>query len=343
MSARGACSLGARMSSNAIPRSLMAVAALSVLAIGVGAAAKTGFERPSENERLRAIGNLFEEPEELRPLYQPGEEFAPITLPGRGDWLTYHRETGQTFDEYRESGANRPDDYRKVIYLLPLGEFPEEESPPLAELRDYAAAFFQLEVRIMPAYHPHALEFGPRDNEQTGRRQLHSPSILAWLQKRLPPDAYCLLGVTMEDLYPSPSWNYVFGQASLDERVGVYSFARYDPAFFGRGRPASWRDTALRRSCKVLAHETAHMFGLPHCIYFDCVVNGANHLDESDAQPQHACPVCLRKLRHAAGFDPVRRYDQLRDFYRSRRWYEEADWVGRQLALVRPPGPAAQP
>jgi archaemetzincin len=33
----------------------------------------------------------------------------------------------------------------------------------------------------------------------------------------------------MEDLYPEPSWNFVFGQASLNERVGVYSFARYGP------------------------------------------------------------------------------------------------------------------
>jgi archaemetzincin len=35
----------------------------------------------------------------------------------------------------------------------------------------------------------------------------------------------------MEDLYPDPAWNFVFGQASLRERVEVFSFARYDPAF----------------------------------------------------------------------------------------------------------------
>lgn len=30
-----------------------------------------------------------------------------------------------------------------------------------------------------------------------------------------------------------------------------------------------------------------------------CVVNGANNLRESDAQPLHLCPVCLRKLHFA--------------------------------------------
>mgnify|MGYP000107882883 CR=1 FL=1 len=42
--------------------------------------------------------------------------------------------------------------------------------------------------------------------------------------------------VTMTDLYPSEDWNFVFGQASLRNRVGAYSFARYDPAFYGKER-----------------------------------------------------------------------------------------------------------
>ena len=67
----------------------------------------------------------------------------------------------------------------------------------------------------------------------------------------------------MRDLYPNPSWNFVFGEASLDDRVGVFSFARYDPAFYG----TATEDRSLlvlRRSCKVLAHATKHMFGIQH-------------------------------------------------------------------------------
>ena len=70
----------------------------------------------------------------------------------------------------------------------------------------------------------------------------------------------------MEDLYPEPTWNFVFGQASLRERVAVFSFARYDPAFYGQKRTADHQTVLLHRSCKVLTHETAHMFGLKHCI-----------------------------------------------------------------------------
>ena len=71
---------------------------------------------------------------------------------------------------------------------------------------------------------------------------------------------------------------------------------RYDPAFYGKPQTPDYGALVLRRSCKVLAHETAHIFGLAHCIYFSCLMNGSNHLAESDRRPLHLCPVCLREL-----------------------------------------------
>ena len=314
---------------------------LAVVLLGVNAFGR--FERPSENDRLAALGNLFEEPEVLHRLLAPNDDFPPLSLPRPNDWLALHNEPGQSYDAYRDSGANRPDATRRIIYLLPLGEFPEESSPPLEDLRAYAAAFFQLEVKLLPAYWPHDLEFEPRQNPHGGQRQILTRSIMDYLKTRLPPDAYCLLGVTMTDLYPQRSWNYVFGEASLGDRVGVYSFARYDPVFFGEERGRLYRDLILQRSCKVLAHETAHMFGLPHCIYFDCVMNGSNGLTETDAQSPHLCPVCLRKLHFAIGFDAVKRYEDLARFYHDRKFFEEYDWIQHQLARAAPPTATAKP
>jgi archaemetzincin len=147
----------------------------------------------------------------------------------------------------------------------------------------------------------------------------------------------------MEDLYPEPSWNFVFGQASLRERVGVFSFARYDPGFYREERRKNYSETLLRRSCKVLAHETAHMFSLAHCIFFRCVLNGSNHLQESDSRPLSLCPVCLRKLQFSIGFDVVARYRQLLDFYRKVAFEPEAQWVATRLRRIAghegaPPG-----
>ncbi|HEX2860371.1 MAG TPA: archaemetzincin [Lacunisphaera sp.] len=299
--------------------------------LGMVSLAWAAFEPPAERERLRALGNLLEEAEADRILLTPDADFRPITVPSRNDWLMYHPERGQTFEEYRESDANRPDAARSIIYILPIGEFAEETSPPFDEIRTYATAFFQMEVRILPAYDPHDLEFEPRKNPRTGHRQVLTGEILKFLKTRLPADAYCLLGVTMQDLYPQRSWNYVFGQASLGERVGIYSLARYDPAFWGDDRGRRYREKILARSCKVLVHETAHMFGLRHCVHYDCVVNGSNHLAESDRKPQHLCPVCLRKLHHATALGLGQRYRDLAAFYRRHQWFDELDWVNRQL------------
>ena len=42
---------------------------------------------------------------------------------------------------------------------------------------------------------------------------------------KLPKDAACYMGITCADIYPGPGWNFVFGEASLRERIGVQSLA----------------------------------------------------------------------------------------------------------------------
>jgi len=137
-----------------------------------------------------------------------------------------------------------------------------------------------------------------------------------------------------EDLYPEPLWNFVFGQASITSGVGVYSFARYDPVFYGQKRTKDYEKILLKRSCKVLTHEMAHMFGLNHCIYYRCVLNGSNHLEESDARPLHLCPVCLRKLHHSIGFDVCDRYRRLYYFYQRVGFNEDSRWVLKRLRWI---------
>jgi archaemetzincin len=114
-----------------------------------------------------------------------------------------------------------------------------------------------------------------------------------------------------------------------------YSFARYAPQFYGEPQTAnSPRLLLLRRSCKVLAHETAHMFGIEHCIWYRCLMNGSNHLAESDARPLHLCPVDLHKLQWSIGFDVVERYRRLREFDRQAGFEDEAEWLERRIGFI---------
>ncbi len=71
-----------------------------------------------------------------------------------------------------------------------------------------------------------------RINEYTENKQYHAGDILYELRKIVPENAFCMIGVAVTDLYPRDSWNFVFGLASLADRSGVFSFARYDDRFY---------------------------------------------------------------------------------------------------------------
>jgi archaemetzincin len=170
------------------------------------------------------------------------------------------------FDQFKGSRPNKPDETQRKIYLQPLGEFPPDRSPSPERLREYATVYFALQTDTLSVVQ--GQDFTTRVNPLTHNQQILTTDVLLFLMTKLPPNAFCVLAITMEDLYPEPARNFVFGQASLQQRVAVFSFAGYDAAFYGQGRTADHQTVLLRRSCEVLVHETAHMFGLAHCIFF---------------------------------------------------------------------------
>jgi archaemetzincin len=295
------------------------------------------FRPPGAAERIRAIGNTDGLTKAFRLALDPDGDFDPIPFPKPGDWLAEHPEPGQTFSQFVRSRPNRLDSLRIKLYLQPMGAFPEGRSPSLELLKTFAAAYFVMDAEVLPPLDLAGLAFRSRRNPYSGNRQILTVDILNFLRKRIARDAFCMLAITMEDLYPHPSWNFVFGQASLRHRVGVFSFARYDPAFYGERREKDYLRVLVRRSCKVLAHEMAHMFSLNHCIFFRCAMNGSNHLQESDSRPLHICPICLRKLQYSIGFDVVGRYERLLHFYQGSGFQDEAGWVQTRIKKMTSP------
>ncbi|XP_026936276.1 archaemetzincin-2 isoform X4 [Sagmatias obliquidens] len=148
----------------------------------------------------------------------------------------------------------------------------------------------------------------------------------------------------MIDLYPRDSWNFVFGQASLTDGVGIFSFARYGSDFYsshyeGKLKKLQKKSSSdysvfdnyyvpevtsvlLLRSCKTLTHEIGHIFGLRHCQWLACLMQGSNHLEEADQRPLDLCPICLRKLQSAVGFHLKDRYKVNLFFKALVRWVD---------------------
>jgi len=175
--------------------------------------------------------------------------------------------------------------------------------------------------------------------------QLLTTDLEKVLKDYLPDDAYCLIGLTMYDLYPEESWNFVFGEASPDDRVGVFSFARYSPAFQTSKLDISLSKEQISllfyRSLQVMIHEIIHMFGVEHCLYFDCVMNGSNCLEESDEQTLFLCPIDLRKLVYMLNFSVVDRYNALQTFFLKYQmlgysFEKEIKWLTSRIQELNP-------
>src|SRR5258708_22877041 len=111
--------------------------------------------------------------------------------------------------------------------------------------------------------------------------------------------------------------NYVFGQASLNARVGVWSLFRLELG--------ADKETILRRMLKIAAHETGHMFSMWHCTKYECVMSGTNHIAETDSRPIDVCPECMAKICWLSDVDPTTRYERLAAFCRKNGLNKEAD------------------
>ena len=258
----------------------------------------------------------------------------PLGNPQPGDWLASHVERGQDYADYIRGRPVRPSKKQRTIYIQPLGDFTATERKIVGLTAEYMGIFFQLPVRVRDDL---SLAVVPqqarRKHPQWGDRQILSTYVLdKVLKPRLPRDATAMIAFTASDLWPGEGWNFVFGQASLADRVGVWSVHRFgdpdksDEAF----------QLALRRTLQVATHETGHMFSMEHCVFYECLMCGSNNMDETDRQPLWLCPQCLAKLCYATGAEPRKRFKELIAFAKAHGLErEEAFWQKSLAALQR--------
>ena len=290
-------------------------------------------EYQNKNARLNALGSLSNIlSKSLKKILSTGESYHdPMPYPEEGDWLSSQNELGQTFHQFISSKINKPSLTRKKIYINPLQPMPESF---INNCVLYCQNFFYpLEIKLLNICDIKKLNIESRLNEYTNKIQYNASDINSKMVKYVPNDAHCLVNILMDDLYPRKEWNFVFGLANYYQRVCVFSFARFDPNFFGLKRPINFDNYLLYRSCNTLTHEICHTFGLSHCIYYKCLMNGSNSLEEQIKRPLFECPVCLRKLFEVIGFESIERYKKMRDICKSfgGHFEETFNWYNNRI------------
>ena len=214
-----------------------------------------------------------------------------------------------------------------------------------------------------------------RYDAPTNRYQLSVDSVLGELghfrSHVFPHENFCIMGITMQDLYDGPQDLFCAGMAAGGSKVAVFSFARYHPTL--RMSPLHWWDYGyqttcgtysyfepeerpkglaaqppvqlsgrgtvefLRRASKLVNHELGHLYGLDHCIYYNCLMRGTGHLVEDFAAPFHVCGICLRKLQWRLGFHVQARYHELERVLKKTmgNTSQEAAWAKRQATHIQ--------
>ena len=184
-------------------------------------------------------------------------------------------------------------------------------------------------------------DFCPGSGQPLPHGQLKAGMLLAALETAgLPEDGFCVLGVTMTDLFIGDDDVFTAGLASCRKRAGCFSFYRYRE---GAGSDAG---VLLHRACKTASHELLHLFGIGHCLHRRCLMNGTGHLREDFAAPPELCPVDLAKLKAVLGrhCELVPRYHALLGFCEAQPtgFGEQAAWLRRAIAAVDKAGTAGE-
>jgi len=146
-----------------------------------------------------------------------------------------------------------------------------------------------------------------RYNEKTKHSQICVTGILNLLKKIVPDDARCLIALTMCDLYGDDTDLFIAGLAMGNCRVAAFSLYRYDP--YLTFDESDWFDCKLKidtkseieivkrrnllllRACRLLTHEICHLFGISHCIFYSCLVNGSGDLGKT-----FSCSQCFQRM-----------------------------------------------
>lgn len=281
-----------------------------------GCVDKTDFEAHLQEKQVVSRPPL---PENLvKAMNSVAPFFKPMGKPSPDEWLASFKENGQTFEQYFNSNAALPISERKTIYIQPIGKFTNRQLKIIQFTAEYLREFFGLPAKLLAQKQfkePLSLK-NYRINKFTKNKQIRTGFILEdLLLPNFPPDAAALIAFTNEDLFPDKNFNYVFGQASAELKVGVWSLYRLDEN--------GDFETFLKRTLKIAVHETGHMFSFAHCTKYECVMSGTNHLAETDKHPIDACPECMAKICWMSGYDPKKRYENLAEFCKNHNLNED--------------------
>ncbi|MDQ2857166.1 MAG: archaemetzincin family Zn-dependent metalloprotease [Candidatus Eremiobacteraeota bacterium] len=133
----------------------------------------------------------------------------------------------------------------------------------------------------------------PQTTLNSVRKQLFFNTLVARVAAHIPRGDGLRLAVTDFDLYKT-SHQFVFGDASEEQRVAVVSLHRLRSDFYGeRADP----NLLFQRTLKEAVHDLGHALGLKHCFNPRCAMYFSNSIYDTDNKLSHFCESCEKRAR----------------------------------------------
>ncbi|XP_050411232.1 archaemetzincin-2 [Patella vulgata] len=220
---------------------------------------------------------------------------------------------------------------KTIIYIQPIDEFPEFikifrlttkrlELTLFSLLQSFCQIYFSgFDSHVLPEVNikDKQWQIRSRHHSVTEQKQYYVGDFFPYLQRLIPSNGLCILGLTWTDLYPQDDLNFVLGESSAVHKSAMFCFGRYEPKGFDKETHQDIKEVdglLIWKLLRIISHETCHLLGFQHCTFFHCAMNESNSIEEAVTQPLFLCPVCLRKLQKCCGFNVLERYKAMAGF-----------------------------
>jgi archaemetzincin len=101
------------------------------------------------------------------------------------------------------------------------------------------------------------------------------------------------LAITDYDLYKT-SHQFVFGDASEEQRIAIVSLHRLRNEFYGERAD---ENVLFQRTLKEAVHDLGHTLGLKHCFNARCAMYLSSSIFDTDNKVSHFCDSCEKRIR----------------------------------------------
>ena len=149
-----------------------------------------------------------------------------------------------------------------------------------------------LEERFLFACHVGSTVRVPRTALNGVRKQMFFNTLVARVAAGPSADELRLV-LTDYDLYKT-SHQFVFGDASEEQRMAVVSLHRLRSDFYGERADAN---LLFQRTLKESVHDLGHALGLKHCYNARCAMYFSSSIFDTDNKLSHFCEHCEKRVR----------------------------------------------